>query len=78
MPSVGQVHFRRREEVRGTTTRGGREAVQTVAVPRSTTFSAIAVNGGLQLSRRAESFLLTFIWVQVLHIPTKRSDYSAT
>lgn len=71
MSRVGQVHFGRREEVRGTTTGGRREAVQAVTVPRPTSFSAVAVNGGLQLSGRTESFLLTFIWVQVLHISTK-------
>lgn len=70
MSGVGQVHFGRREEVRGTTTWRRREAVQAVTVPGPTAFSAVAVDGSLQLSRRTESFLLTFIWVQVLHIPT--------
>lgn len=72
MCGVGQVHFGRRKEVRGTTTGRRREAVQAVTISGPTTLSAVAVDGSLQLSGRTESFLLTFIWVQVLHIPTQR------
>lgn len=57
--------------MRGSTAGGRREAVQAVTVPGPTAFSAIAVDGGLQLSWGTESFLLTFIWIQVLHIPTQ-------
>lgn len=78
MSGVRQVHFGRREEVRATTTRWRREAVQAVTVPGSPTFSAVAVDGSLQLSRRTESFLLTFIWVQILHIPAQRNHNKST
>lgn len=67
-----QVHFGRREEVRdrGTGRRG--EAIQAVAVSGAAALSAVAVDGRLQLSRGTQTLLLTFVWVQVLHIPMTR------
>lgn len=50
--------------------RGGGVAVQTVGVAGAPTFSAIAVDGGLQLTRRAQALLLTLERVQILHVPS--------
>lgn len=50
--------------------RRGTVAVQAVGVAGTSTFSAITVNGSLQLTWRAQALLLTLKGVQVLHIPT--------
>lgn len=46
---------------------GGGEAVQAVAV--SSAFPSVTVYSSLELAWRAQPFLLTLVWVEVLHIP---------
>lgn len=54
--------------------RGGTVAIQAAGVARSSSLSAIAVDGGLQLTRRAQTLLLTLKRVQILHIPAGHSS----
>lgn len=44
-------------------------AVQAAGVAGTATLSAVAVDGGLQLARRAQAFLLTLKGVKILHVP---------
>lgn len=53
--------------------RGGRVAVQAVGVAGTPAFSAVTVDGSLQLTGRTQSLLLTLKRVQVLHIPWRKS-----
>lgn len=52
--------------------RGGAKAEQAAAVAGATSLTAVAVDGGLQLTGRAQAFACTLVRVQVLHIPEKR------
>lgn len=54
--------------------RGGAVSVQAVGVAGAPAFSAIAVDGSLQLPRRAEALLLTLKRVQILHIPARQDQ----
>lgn len=44
-------------------------AVQAAGVAGAATLAAVAVDGGLQLARRAQAFLLALEGVQILHVP---------
>lgn len=46
-----------------------REAEEAAAVARATTLSAVAVDGGLKFTWRAEAFSLTLERVQIFHVP---------
>lgn len=39
-----------------------------LSIARATSFTAIAIDGGLQLCWCAEVLLLAFVWIQVLHV----------
>lgn len=39
-----------------------------LSIARATSFTAIAIDGGLQLRWCAEVLLLAFVWIQVLHV----------
>lgn len=53
--------------------RGRRVAVQAVGVAGTPTFSAITVDGSLQLTWRTQALLLTLKRVQILHVPIRTS-----
>lgn len=53
--------------------RGGRVVVQAVGVAGTSTFSAITVDGSLQLTWRTQALLLTLKRVQIFHVPTRTS-----
>lgn len=63
------LHCRRREEGVWSGGWGGRVSVQAVGVTGTSTFSAVTVDGSLQLNRGAQPLLVTLKRVQVLHIP---------
>lgn len=44
-------------------------AVQAAGVAGTAALPAVAVDGGLQLARRAQAFLLTLKGVEILHVP---------
>ena len=67
-PQSGQVHLGRGQDVRRGAG-GGRETEEAAAVAGAPAFTAITVDGCLQLSRRTQTFPLTLEWVEVLHIP---------
>lgn len=69
--SRGGLHRRWREECVRARAGRARVTVQTVGVAGTSTFSAVTVDGSLQLPWRTQSLLLTLKRVQVLHIPTK-------
>lgn len=57
------------DEVVGGGAWGGGVAVQAAGVAGTATLSAVAVDGSLQLARRAQALLLTLKGVEILHVP---------
>lgn len=60
------------EVVRGRAWRRG-VAIQAAGVAGTATLSAVAVDGCLQLARRAQAFLLALKGVEILHVPDETS-----
>lgn len=56
---------------------GGGEAEETAAVAGTPSFTAIAVNGSLQLARGAQALSLALVRVEVLHIPVEDGGVKA-
>lgn len=72
MSGRSALHGRRRDEGVWGGAWGGGVAVQAAGVAGTATLSAIAVDGRLQLARRAQALLLALEGVQILHVPTRR------
>lgn len=72
MHDGGSLQRRRGQEaVWGGARRRG-VTVKAVGIAGASTLAPVAVNGRLQLTRRAQTFLVTLKWVQVLHVPVER------
>ena len=72
------MHFGRREDV-GCCAGRWREAEQAAAVAGTPAFAPVTVDGRLQLTWRAQAFPLTFIRVEVFHVPKiKHSSYTTS
>ena len=56
------------------TDRRRRKRGEVVTIPWSTAFSAIAVDGRLQLAESAQFELLTLVRIQVLHVSGKEDE----
>lgn len=62
------MHLGGRQDV-GSRAGRGREAEEAAAVAGTTALAPVTVDGGLELTGRAEAFPLTLIRVQVFHVP---------
>lgn len=76
MTSRGGLHLGGGEEAVRSGAGRGRVAVQAATVAGTSAFSAVAVDGRLQLTWGAQPLLLTLKGVEVLHIPTWNSFIS--